>query len=341
MADGAVGFPLLQEIRELSARRKYHELELLLTGLPEHDLVAEPEIGFHLAVAWLYTRQSPQGLALTEKLVCTARTRGNLQLLRRIDLLRSAFLSREGRLDEAQIAVQAAMAYDSWDDPSPFVAEAHNSLGVILSMRGDWGNAVPQLHRALTLFQQLGHRRGVGFVNHNLGLANRYWGRYADAERFFTRAQTYYEVEGTAEERVFTDAERSLAILGLGDVELAEVMARRAVASCEALENEVLLGESLRALGTVLRETRRSADARAVFARSFSYARLTRNPQLEAELHEELALAARSQGFLEKASRHAERASKHYRRIGAWGFERRLSARMAMEVPTGERRADG
>jgi tetratricopeptide (TPR) repeat protein len=328
VGDAPVSLALLQELRVLVKQRRYEQVEVIVSALPRIDLLKEPELGFHLATAWLYSRQSAKALTLTEELLDATLKAGNDHLHRRVHLLRSAFFSRQGKLNDAEVAIGYAMEDMRWNEPSSFVAEANNSLGVVLSMRGDWEGAVAQLNRAMTLFKQIGLRRGIGMVNHNLALTLRYWGRYAEAERFFIQANAYFIEEGIAQERAYCEAERSLAMLGLGDLRLAQSMARRSLERCRELGSRELLGESLRIMGIILRESGEIAEAESILREAFGHARALKNLQLQAELHEELALLCGVLGQEGKTRGHAERARRHYARIGAWGYENRLEERL-------------
>jgi tetratricopeptide (TPR) repeat protein len=319
---------VLQELRNLAATRQYWELERRLLSLPEEVLLEEPELGLHLANAWLHLRRTQAAIPLAKKLLKATQAARNESLSRRIHLFLSIYLAREGRLDAAERSVLQCMESGRWDEPTKFVAAANNSLGIIYSMRGQWEMAVPQLMRALAMYGQLGSRLGTASVSHNLGMVHRLRSYYEDSERCFLAASTYYATDGTVEEHVFSESERSLAILGLGDAKLAELMARRALERCRRINNVELLGEALRVVGTILREKGNIEEARKSLGEAYICARLNRNSQLKAEIHVESALLEYEDGRTALADTHFERANNYYRTIGAPALVQWLAKRV-------------
>jgi tetratricopeptide (TPR) repeat protein len=325
MTDDAGALHLIAEMRELTRTRQYWELERRLLALPRKLLLSEPELGEHLSLAWLHLRKTTEGINYTLELLKETYRQQNTFRCRRLELLASLLFSQAGRLDEGEEAVQRCMLDLDWNQPSKLVAGANNSWGAIRNMKGDWDAAILYMQRALAIYRQIGHRLGIAAVTHNIGLSYRQRGQYEDAENYYLAASVYYSAYGTVEEHAFTQAERSLAVLGLGDIELAEFMARRALESCRRLANRELLCETLRILAIVLRTKGQARDARDLLRESFSYARSCGYIQMKAEVHLELGLVEHDLRNNQTAIRHLLRAQRWFRAMGASEWERRVT----------------
>src|SRR5690606_13977592 len=114
------------------------------------------DLGFYLAVAYLHLRRSREGLELTGRLLHTSKSADDTFLTRRIELLRSVFLGREGHLSAAEEAATHCMEGWDWKQQSSFAASATNSLAVVYCLRGEWEAAVPQLQRAQAIYAHVG-----------------------------------------------------------------------------------------------------------------------------------------------------------------------------------------
>jgi len=322
MNDGSASSALLEEVRALSETRQYWELDRRLATYSRVQLMEEPELGYYLAVAWLHLRRSKAGLQLTNELAQSSRYSLDQVLARRIELLRSVFFGREGDLISAEKSVMRCMECVQPDLATKFAASATNSLGVILSQKGEWQQAIPQLQRAQTIYRLLGDSFGIATTYHNIGLASRYLGRFEDSERAFLAAERYYRTDGTPEEAVFSEAERSLAVAGLGDTKRALKMAQRALEHCRRLNNAELTAETIRIFAIVLRESGDLLGARVHFDEALTRARSLQNTQLVAEVRLEAGILELRSGSVKVAGTHLARAIRFFRRTGATGFER-------------------
>lgn len=318
---------LLRYLAKLSEERDYNGIEDRLLPNVE-DILHEPSVGVYLAIAWLHLRKTKSGLSLVNQLIPRAKEHGDRQVSRRLQILKSGFLSRVGDLSSAEEAVYSCMEVTGWNEITTFAADAINNLGVILSMRGYWESAITQFNRSLSIFQQLGHRRGVGSVNHNLGMAFRHSNQFAIAESHFSRAYNYYFSKGIAEEHVFTQSERSIAVYGLGDHKRAEAMAERALDQCKMLGSKELLGEATRVLGTIYASSGKWEEARKMLRAAYRSANDLDNPQMKAEIYEEMAILEFNQGRDSVSKLYSEKAKNYYKKIGAGGREIQLDKRM-------------
>jgi tetratricopeptide (TPR) repeat protein len=322
MMEIATSLSLLEELRALAAERRYLEIERKLLDLPADDLIDDPEVGLQLVLAWSHLRRTTEALTLTSRLIDQALAVGNNDLALRVELVKSFLLGREGKLHEAERSVKICLERKDSVDCSQFGAAAISSLATILTLRGQWEPAIALFHRALSHYQQLGHSLGVAASHHNLGLANRYCGRLEEAERYFAAASDYYLAEGTVEEHIMAEAERSLAIVGLGDELLAESMIRRSLQACRRIGNRELLAEALRIAGAVLRVCNRPNEARNLLKEGLSLSHRACRKQLQAEIHLELHHLSCKVGRSDAARRHLRRSKRLFEEIGAQGFLR-------------------
>jgi tetratricopeptide (TPR) repeat protein len=318
---------LVEESRELTTTRQYRHVVARLSALPLNSLLSAPELGRDLAEAYLFLHRTQAGIQLTSALLKNEKTLQQSNITSQLRIIRAAFLSRGGQLAEAELLYQRVIHEVGWLKVSPLVAEAHNGLAIILGMKGEWESAITQLQRALILYQQLGNRRGVASVFHNIGLSNRYLDVCDEAERNFRHAYSYYFAEGTDEEKVFVEAERSLAILGMGDTDLAEVMAQRALRRCRDIQADEMCGDCLRIVGTVARENGKCSEAHAYLREGFEFAKKNNNRLLKAEIHEEFALSLLQLGKVSRAVKHRYVAREYYLLGGSVGHCRRLERR--------------
>ncbi len=317
---------LLSEVHVLSLKRKYQEVLGTLEHLDIAELIAEPELALHILNAMLYVYRTEEGLSLSEELLEKEELLPHRQFANRIRITRSGHLSRTGALQEAQECLQRCLETCRWNEANRYTADVWNNLGIVYSMRGDWATAISELRRALGMYQQLGNRHGVASASRARGLAARSWGGFEDAEDCFQSAASYYKEEGITQEVTASEAERALALAGLGDVRLAEVMARRAVRRCSESENEPLLGEVLRVLGTVLRCAGTFGEARATLLRAYTLGKVERNEALKAETRVELGLLSYALGDITDGDRHLAAASRLYSAMEAWGYVRRIES---------------
>lgn len=319
-----VDLSLLGQLRGLIDTRQYWRVERQLSAMERDWLVAEPALGYALAVAYIHLRKSRKGLQLTEQILAHHDSRTD-SLLQEIELFHSIFLGREGRLREAESVAVRCLGGAGASQGGKYAASANNNLGVLLCQKGDWEGAISALQRALALYGQIGRPLGAASVSHNIGMTYRYMGQCGEAERYYLAASEYYSTHGTVEEDTFTEAERSLAILGLGDSRLALRMAERAVERCRRIGNIELLGEVLRIVGIVYREVERPAESQRALREAYRYATRCDNAQLKAEVQLETGLLEWSVGRRRIAARCFSHAETHFRRTGAIGWERMAS----------------
>ncbi len=314
----------IEQLRRLIETRQYWELERNLIGLDREHLILEREFGYSLAVAWLHLRRSREGLRLTQELLRATSVEDDA-LSHRIELLHAHFLILQSRLAEARASATRCVASGTAASSAKFAASSNNCLGIVLCQQGEWEMAVTQLFRTLTTYREIGNPYGIAASSHNLGMAYRYMGRFEEAESFFSDAATYYATDGIAEEAIFTEAERALAILGLGDGRLAMKMARRALERCRRLDNNELLGEALRVLAMIHRDTGRQNEARRLFTEAYRCATRWHQISLKAEINLEYGRLELRKGREMSAMRRFQLARKYYETSGATGFGRILA----------------
>ncbi len=317
---------LFDESDQLFTARRYSELEVLLSTQPHALLLEERELGYLRCAALMYLHRTAEGFKLADDLLTVARGANDLDLIRRVHLLRGTYLGRQGRFDEAHLSLEACTAGLPGNTIDPFAAEAINGRAILLSMQGYWEEAIRELNRASAIYRQLGHTLGLGRVCHNTGVATWYLGRAELADSFFEQAANYLRSHGSPEENVSVEAERALAIADLGDEQRALAMASRAEQRARNTSSPELLGAVLSVQGTIHRVVGMYATARDFLEESL---RLSGgNLLLRGEILEELGHVALRCGDLHTAQDRLREASSTYASIRAEGFRDRLVRRL-------------
>ena len=329
-------FELLEHAQRLVGKRDFPGVIEVLNRLPASDLLADPELGHILALAYSQTDRQEEMRRLIWQLDRTCGNRGTDRLFRRRENLKAVSLVRQGRLAEASRSFRRVQAASELDGDVKFLATATMNLGVIADIECDWDVALGHYRYALVLFQRIGDRASTAGCYHNLGMLLRQRGEYFEAEAYFQRALENYQPHGTREERVATDLERSLAMLAIGDLAAAAALAQHALEQAGEMANDRLIGEALRTVGKVHMEGGDLESARTNIGKALRSPALRENPMLEAELHEEMAVIEFTAGSDGQARQHLEMACSSYGRLGSQRRAERARCRVTeAEVSAG------
>src|SRR5690606_30931436 len=95
---------LLMKAAQLVEERARGPLVELLASLPREDLLAEPELGFCLALGWRWAERNREAWALASELAEPCRRRGYDQLYRRRLNLEAGLMVESGDLPAAEVA---------------------------------------------------------------------------------------------------------------------------------------------------------------------------------------------------------------------------------------------
>lgn len=327
--DPAARADLLKRGWGLLASRNYKSLQELLEPLPEEELVREPELGFLFGAALRRRGEKHGALRILEAVLDSAYASSNSRLIRESMNLAGAVLLELGRLAQADGLFQGVLESAIRSGDQFYAATAYHNLGVAAEIRCQHTVALAYFQRALAQFQQLGHLRGIGEVHQNLGMIYRTLGLYAEADSHFEHAFQLFASYGSVDELNAAESERALLNCYRGDVRLAEATALRAYSQALAHGLDRNRGETLRVLGIIASAAGDWPSAEERFRTSLATARATTNPLLEAEVLEELAVLAQTQGEEEEMERLIEESAAIYERIGTPARARRARERVA------------
>ena len=146
-----------EQARRLYEQRAYAELEQLLGGYDQAELLRAPQLGFWLADARRRLGQTQAALELTRALRTSARRAGIPRL--ELDLLNLEGMLRfeTGDVDGAERTWRELLAQASREQQAEFVARANNNLGIIYTVQVRPLEAISCYERAIaaSIFQEL------------------------------------------------------------------------------------------------------------------------------------------------------------------------------------------
>ncbi|HEX2095593.1 MAG TPA: hypothetical protein VHG28_24565 [Longimicrobiaceae bacterium] len=304
----------------LEAWKHYRKADLkatydLLAPLPESTLLEEPELGVMLVSACVHLRHVEWAGRVNEFIPVlreACRTRGPEQLQRRLLNFEGILHYREGRLGEAeQCLLQLEEMATTAKDPTT-LAFALNNLGIIRDARAEWAEALSYYQRALVNTHKLGIRREVGGIYQCMGMAYRELGLLTESQRMFERAQRF----GAAHIVGWTDMERALLMHRIGETEVGEALARRALARFEKLQIKTAMADCYRVLAILARGRNDLEEARRWLSRAEALLPHA-EPLVRAEILQEKAALETLHGNGAAAKRAASAAAGIYLGMGA------------------------
>lgn len=319
----------LSRVRALASAGDHAGVVGLLAGVARSEVVAEPELGYHLAYAWRRTGHSVQALELCEALEIPVRRSAVAWLVRRRLNLEAMLRFDRGEIGAAAALWNAVIEHASEAGDQALLSAAHNNLGVIYTLQDRMDAALASYNRALLAARRLGDRRGVAQAHQNLAILLREMERLRDADAHFVRALREADVAGSRDVRGRVEEERALLLLDLDDVRLAEATAERALHGFMEIHDVSGEGEALRVLGIIALRRRAFDRARERLQRAAELAAKAHNALLEAETLEALALLADAEGSDQQARSCEQEAAARFRVMNAEPWGRRIRARTA------------
>jgi len=196
------------------------------------------------------------------------------------------------------------------------LSNALRTLALIRWHERDPGEAAQALGEALQIYERLGHRRGMGFVLHNLGLFALDTGAVEQARHYFERALALKEeTEDQHGRAVVLDALGQVAFLE-GNAERAAERYEEAVALREAAGDEDGVAHTQVNLG-LASLARDPAQAESLARAALKRCRKRRQAATKVEANMLLAQALIEQGGRQAASRASSTAVKLAEQVGA------------------------
>lgn len=323
----------LSRIRQLQAARDHRGVVDALDGMARAELLAEPALGYALAVAQRALGRAGEALELTRALREPCARRGRDRLFRRRLNLEAALEFERGQLARAADVWQELLNEATEAEDNELMAMASNNLGILHTLAGRSWEALAAYSRALMANQRLGDRRGLAQAHQNLAITFREVGFGGEAHSHFEEALAHAKASGGADVLGRAEEERALLFLLNGDAGMAEASARRALDRLGGIGDVAGEAEALRVLGLIALSQGRTDEARSRLDDALERSRTVGIPLLEAETLEALAGVERSLGDADAASRLADAADRLFREMGAEMWGEQIRQRVAEFTP--------
>lgn len=222
-----------------------------------------------------------------------------------------------GDLDEASVALNAALDLASEEDDILLVARTTNNLGMIANLRGAHESALGHYRLAVPAYQRLGQRRGLAESYHNIAITYRDIGELEQADEYERRAMDYAAAGVAPRVAAMGLIGRAEVALRRGDPQFARGTAQRAATELNELHDPMNEADALRLVGTAATAMRRFADADAAFERALSIARERGHTLIEAETLRDRSRSIFARGDHDAARNEAGAAILLFEKLGA------------------------
>ncbi|MBV9109235.1 MAG: tetratricopeptide repeat protein [Gemmatimonadetes bacterium] len=297
----------------------------LLEPLPPELLVEEPEYGVNLLSAYLQVYRTAEGRALADRLAPRMSVHANDRLHRRFLTMQAMLFNREGRVAMAEEQLREAewMATLAGDDY--MLAWTTERSAIVATIRCDFETALRLHHRALAFSTRGAESHQIGSLHQNLGETYREMGLYAHARRHHDRA---LREQLLAPELAIMSFHRACLHQDLGELDLAEVFARRAEEQGRALGSGALVAGSLRVRGTLAALRGRRDAAMELLRQALEDAR--GEEVMRGTIYEDMALAHVMFGEPVEALAAESVAAEIYTRLDAPRRAERMRLRLAV-----------
>ncbi len=169
------------------------------------------------------------------------------------------------------------------------IAKIQHNLGILASVRGDWGAAADHYARSLATCEQAQDQRGCAFAYHNLGRLHADQKQWTEADRCFRASQRLAEALGDRHLSSLASLNQADVYLALEQYEPARRCAEAALGAFSQLDGRRDRAGAHRILGVIFRETNRPTLAESHLRSSLEMARAADCPLLVADALRELA----------------------------------------------------
>ena len=314
----------IERVEELAALRDYHALSSVLEAAEPAAVLGDPVLRYYQILAALQTGRFPEAVSLgTDAKAFFDRHTDSPSFRKFLNVL-GILLTHTGELSAAKDYFLQAIDLASRAGDRQLAGDATMNAGVVADIEQRWRDALSSHLRALTIFSELGDGAMVAACHHNLGMTYRQLGLLQDAQSQLELAREIASIHGARTEILSIALETALLFAFLGDLELAEAIARSAHHEIDELRSVRLKGEALRVLGIVRQRMGDDKTAARLLRKAEANAVHTENVLLQAECSEELARIYHRSGNGEGALEALTVAAGLYTRIGAVARARRL-----------------
>ena len=307
----------LEEARSLRAAGQWRVLAERGAQLSADALGAEPELAYAVAAAYRHTGRGERALALARTAEAAARARGDGRLAAEAVNLAGNCLFEAGRPEEAAACFEGMLEYASAAGDEEFNARAANNLGVLANVAGVRDRALAWYGRALAAYQRLGSQRGLAETHHNLGISYRHLGFVREADAHYRRAIELAEGAGAEHVAALAETGRALLAVRAGDGALGQALAERAGERFAAAGDPVGQAEALRVHAAAARVQGRDDEAETSLAQVLAAAREHGNALLLADTQRDRGLLLRDLGRGDEARAALLESAEQYEMIGA------------------------
>jgi tetratricopeptide (TPR) repeat protein len=323
----------LEDARALRAAGDWQALAARAEPLAPGDLLHEPELALHVAVARRKVGQARRALELSALLEPEVRRRGDRRLIADVVTLIGVALWESGRVAEAEERFAEVLELGTEWQNQEAAANAANNLGILANVRGRRDLALTYYERALAAHQRQGNVRGLSQTHHNLGISYRDLGFESEADAHFARAIGFAQELETDELVAMAEIERAMLRVRGGDAALGAEMARRARDRFERLGSGVGAADAQRVLAAAERARGRLDEALALLDSALATSLNHDDPVLRAEVQRDRGLLLRDQGATPAALDAFTDAAESFAQIGAAAEAEALRAIIAGLAP--------
>ncbi len=309
---------------QLSESGQHSAVVEFLSPCSQEEIEDSPTLALLLGSALARLGRHTEGGPLVEIALARARERGDHAVELHALNARGAMALVTGKIDDAEKYFTNALTTAKRLDDLEAVGRSSNNLGIIEYYRGRCGRAVSAYNIALVAFQQVGSKRGVAEVEHNIGLTYREEDQLESALEQAGRAvRAANDAEDRALSALTLAAQAEVRAL-MGDTRLARRDIDQALAIHRDLGDEPQESVDLRVLARILSMNDGTDEAERLLRDVIDRAKAAGRPKLVADAGRDLARLLEKMGRPTEAVEVAREARVIYSEFGAQAEVRRL-----------------
>lgn len=309
--------PLLHRAWRLRRESDHRGMIALLSDLPRSTLAGNLELAHLLSWGLREAGRFRESLDLQLELEPLFRARGNDWLLRAWLLVAGTNDLHTGNATAAAEHALECLELASRVDDQYAIGWAANNLGAVYGNTGRSSEALVNFQRAAAANHRRGYLRGLAYAYHNMAGVFVNTGEWAKALSSLDQAVVYSRELGDALLLYWHGVPRAEALLGLGDVDLAEALLIPAEAAFDAAEWRHQQGNTIVPLAVCERMRGNHAAAHELLARALGLAHDSGAGLSEAFARLEMAVVEDRLGNIPEAISSALRAQQLLQEFGS------------------------
>lgn len=308
---------VLHRAWQLRRESDHRGMIALLSDLPRGTLAANLELAHLLSWGLREAGRFRESLDLQLEFEPLFRARGNDWLLRSWLLVAAGNDLHTGNATASAEHTLECLELASRADDQYAIGWAANNLGVVYGNTGRSSEALVNFQRAAAANHRRGYLRGLAYAYHNMAGVFINTGDWAKALSSLDQAVVYSRELGETLLLYWHDVPRAEALLGLGDVDLAEALLIPAEAAFDVAEWRHQQGNTILPLAACERMRGNHAEAHELLARALDLARHNGAGLSEAFVRLEIAVTEDWAGNIAKAISSALRAQQLLQEFGS------------------------